>query len=231
MYMSLLEKTSHQRVIISTTVLAIVPFLAVRHLFLYLGFGVNKPLNQPKAIMPVPAINQQVSPAEVAVYDRKSSENIITLQTNVQERFQRLYKENIVALENILDRNRWGSLDKKQYKEIGNKHGQIYAYNMDFSNESRLLRLYITPTKEGNAVRIRFTINYKYDFKAFVDAFEANLEKNDLLFELIPDVKKCEQIEVAIPIPDLPCNDSEAIEYLLNLYEIVMKSVKDASHL
>ena len=223
----------------------------LRHLFLYLGFGARTitktdiptttvtsvtpgvpvtPVAPTILVAPITNIAVPVPTEEIVVYDRKSSENIFTLQTNVQEKFQQVYKANLEIIDELLKKYRWGTIGSKT-KEIGNKHGQIYAYNLDLDDSAKFLRLYITPTKEGNAVRIRITMNNKTDFTSFVDGLESNLEKYELLYELLPDLKKCEQVEVVIPLTDMPEKSTEVMEYLLYLYEIVLKSADKAKNI
>ncbi len=199
----------------------------LRSLFAYLGFTRKRGVTtgaEPKLVKTENTV-EKTSAEEVLVYDRKSAENIFTLQTSVQETFQKIVKDNQSVFENTLLKYRWGTLGNKT-KEIGNKHGQIYAYNMDFTEESRLIRLYVTPTKEGNALRVRLTTHNKADFPVFVDELEKKLENYSFLYELNADNKKHEHVEVVIPLVDMPNDLAQAGEYLLYLLEIVLKSTE-----
>lgn len=199
----------------------------LRSLFAYLGFTSVR--GQFKGVTAQPVTFEGTagvgSDEEIPVYDRKFADNIFTLQTSVQGTFQKILSDNKPAFEQALERYRWGTLGNKT-KEIGNKHGQIYAYNMDFTEGSRLIRLYVTPTKEGNAVRIRLTTHNKENFQAFLDELEKNLDSYSFLYELNADMKKHERVEVVIPLIDISDDLAQAAESLLYFIELVMKSAE-----
>ena len=202
----------------------------LRNLFAYLGFTGHRFSNKPVKEQPakIERLGSRSTEDEIVVYDRKSADhNIFTLQTSVQETFQKIFTDNKTVFDNLLEKYRWGTFGKKA-KEIGNKHGQIYAYNMDFTEQSKLIRLYVTPTKEGNAVRIRLTTHNKDGFQSFVDELDKNLESYSLLYELNADMRKHELVEVVIPLIDMPDDLVQAGGYLLYLLEVVMKSVNQA---
>ena len=201
----------------------------LRSLFAYLGFG--RHFGGTQAVVPKPVKKESSKVASdnegLMVYDRKSTENIFTLQSTVQAAFQKIIRDNQSAFEQLLAKYRWGTFEKKT-KEIGNKHGQIYAYNMDLSDDARLIRLYVTPTREGNALRIRLSTHNKADFPVFVEEMEKRLESSDLLYELNADTRKHELVEIVLPLSEMPEALDLAASYLLGLLESVLKATQEA---
>lgn len=149
------------------------------------------------------------------VYDRKSIENIFTIQSSTQQRFQQIIKSTPGLIDNLLSHYGWGSQGKKS-KEIGNKHGQIYAYPVE--DHEVFDRLYITPAKEGSAVRIRFSIKDASVLDELAEKLESELENKGLVFEALI-MKREKYLEYAVPIPDLPDEDSDALKTFAGILE------------
>ncbi len=175
----------------------------------YLGFLKSSKAVPTSAVKSVAILSEQESIlSDDVVYDRRSVENIFTIQSPVQGRFQLILLATPGLINDLLSKYGWGDQGKSK-KLIGNKHGQIYAYPV--SNHKIFERLYVTPTKEGSSVRIRFTLTDDSLLEETRDTFEEELEMQDVVYEAVTSNQE-KYLEFAVPLPDLSEDHSLALE-------------------